>query len=177
MPSADMDMFKGFAQSRLGKGLTLGAILLCALAILYVVRRQVSPSEAGSLSADRLFVCASTGKPFRYTIKIGTRIPVVSPYSGQATGYEAELCYWTREGIAKATPTPVLLNNYLGKTDATFCPDCGRLVVPQNPPPREGGKPPPTQEEYLARQKNVLSEQKSNSNEHDFKSSGVSGRE
>jgi len=77
-------------------------------------------------------------------------MPVLAP-SGKNTGYEAELCYWTKDGKPKETPTPVLLNIYKGIKGPTFCPDCGRLVVGHNPPAMEGAKPPPTKDEYTPR--------------------------
>src|SRR5687768_14071923 len=52
-------------------------------------------------SNDRIFVCAETGKPFYYTIKMGDSIPVMSPHSGKQSGYPAELCYWTPDGGVK----------------------------------------------------------------------------
>ena len=71
-------------------------------------------------------------KAFRYEIKIGDSVPVKAP-SGEKSGYPAELCYWTKDGQPKEDPTPVLLNQYVGKSGPTFCPDCGRLVVNHNP--------------------------------------------
>ena len=78
-------------------------------------------------------------------------IPVESPYTNRPTGYEAELCYWTKDGKMRSEPYPVLLNSHARKPEPTFCPDCGRLVVPLNPAPSEGQSPPPTQPEYAAR--------------------------
>lgn len=86
-------------------------------------------------TATRNFICAETGKSFSYTLKAGETLPVMSPYSKQPTGYLAEKCYWTRDGKAKAEPTLVLLNIYVGKSGPTICPDCGREVVPHNPLP------------------------------------------
>jgi hypothetical protein len=93
-------------------------------------------------------VCAQTGKAFTVELKDGLSIPVRSPYSGQQTGYPAELCYWTKDGKPKDEPTAVLLNSWVGKRGPTFCPDCGRLVVGRNPEPAPDRKPPPTREEY-----------------------------
>jgi len=44
----------------------------------------------------------------------------------------------------------VLLNEATGKPGPTFCPDCGRFVVPHNPSPQMSPKPPPTKQEYEA---------------------------
>ena len=108
-------------------------------------------SDAAAASADRAFIDAESLKSFTIRLKPGMTIPVRSPYSGKDTGYPAELCYWTRDGQIKDTPTPVLLNAYRGRPEPTFCPDCGRLVVGHNPQPMAGAKPPPTAQEYHAR--------------------------
>jgi hypothetical protein len=108
-------------------------------------------SAAGEESRMRWFVCAETKKPFQKEIDIGMAIPVMSPFSGKATGYPAELCFWTKDGKPKDKPTYVLLNKYLGDQSPTFCPDCGRLVVGHNPPPETGRSPPPTKEEWTQR--------------------------
>lgn len=58
--------------------------------------------------------------------------PAVNPKTGQRTLYPVELCYWTKDGKAKLEPTPVILNQWLGKTGQTTCPDCGRSVSKGN---------------------------------------------
>ena len=93
-------------------------------------------------------MCSETGKSFELSVDANTRVPVRSPYSGKNTGYPAEFCYWTKEGKLKKDPTFVLLNSYQGIKDPTFCPDCGRLVVAQNPPGIPGDMAPPTKTEY-----------------------------
>ena len=98
-----------------------------------------------------MFICAETGKPFEYTIKRGDTLPVKSPHSGKNTGWEAEKCFWTADGKFKSEPTYVLLNEHSGKPGATFCPDCGRLVVRFNPPPTAGATPPPKESEMKDR--------------------------
>lgn len=110
----------------------------------------VRPDPAIEAAETNLFMDSQTGQTF--TVKVGPdmTIPMVSPYSGAATGYPCELCYWTKDGQIKTDPTPVILNSYLGKTGPTFCPDCGRLVVPHNPVPQEGSRPPPTEADYWA---------------------------
>ena len=107
-------------------------------------------SSPGSVSAHRVFIDAETNKPFNIELKTGMTIPVSAP-SGKASGYPAEMCYWTKDGQPKDDPTPVLLNSYRGSSEPTFCPDCGRLVVGHNPHPMPGSKPPPTAQEYRAR--------------------------
>src|SRR5262245_35908887 len=121
-----MHVSEWVAKSRTGKCVAVGAIVLCIAVIGYVVRAYFLTSEAESLSANRLFVCSVTGKSFRATIKPGTQIPVISPYTNEPTGYEAELCYWNAAGSIEDQPTPVMLNRYAGKPEPTFCPKCGR---------------------------------------------------
>lgn len=130
-----------------------GGVLLMGLLALAVLvgMRTFGGSEAGNASRRRPFVCAETGKGFYADIDVGTPIPVMSPYSHKNTGYPAELCYWTADGKVKKEPTLVLINEWLGKNEPTFCPDCGRLVVGRNPGPEPGHRPPPTRQEYDAR--------------------------
>jgi hypothetical protein len=135
------------------KWIVLSMLAVTAIAALLAgVRVLTGHSRAGEESRNRWFVCAESRRPFRALIEIGTSVPVKSPYSHKATGYPAELCFWTREGTIKLEPTPVLLNRILDPNDKspTFCPDCGRLVTAHNPPPEEG-HPPPTREEWLTR--------------------------
>lgn len=129
------------------------AVALAGLALFVlwqVWRSNFSTSDAGRASADRIFICSETGKSFRHTLREGERIPVKSPHSKKLTGYEADLCYWTREGGTKAEPTCVYVVRRWGGSGPTFCPDCGRLVRPLNPAPVDGTKPPPTKAEYKA---------------------------
>ena len=99
-------------------------------------------------NSPRWFADAETRQPFQQKIELGMTMPVKSPFTHRATGYPAELCYWTKDGKPKTTPTPVLLNSDLGIDGPTFCPDCGRLVVGHNPAPEPGMKAPPTREDY-----------------------------
>ncbi len=131
---------------------TMGA----AVAIFFAVHSLRSfiweTSDAKAQDLTRLYICASTGQTFQYTLQIGDTTPVKSPYTGTNTGYPAELCYWTKDGSIATDPTPVLLNDYKGIHQPTFCPVCGRLVVFRNPPASAGRRPPPTEEEYRAQQ-------------------------
>ena len=86
---------------------------------------------------NRVYVCSETLKTFAHQLEPGEVEPILSPYSGKNTGYMAELCYWTKSGKRKKTPTYILLNEHLGRTEKTICPDCGREVVGHNPPPPE----------------------------------------
>ncbi|HVS72878.1 MAG TPA: hypothetical protein VHQ47_16600 [Phycisphaerae bacterium] len=121
----------------------------CALGYQWWHGRQANSQVADN--STRWFVDAETHKPFRQKIAIGMAVPVKSPFTSRATGYPAELCYWTKDGKPKRDPTPVLLNSSIGIDEPTFCPDCGRLVVGHNPSPTPGMKPPPTQAEYEQR--------------------------
>jgi hypothetical protein len=142
-----MDKVRQFLRGPSGKVAVL--LLLCAaLWGAYMSGRSffIESSLARS-SRDRIFIDASSGKPFHYTIKRGDLYPVMAP-SGKKTGYPAEMCYWTADGKIKKDPTPVLLNQYVGKPGPTFCPDCGRRVVAMNPAPNPGDPPPPKKSEY-----------------------------
>ncbi len=98
-------------------------------------------------SRQRVFVCSETNRSFEHIVAIGETIPIRSPFTGNLTAYEAdELCYWTAEGTRKTEPTYVLLNTTLGRNERTFCPDCGRLVVRNNPPPDAHITPPPSRD-------------------------------
>lgn len=126
---------------------------------LYAVRQNLGRTDASAASQDRLFVCAETGKAFRHRLSMSDRIPIVSPHNGKRTGYLAELCYWTASGQPRPEPVPVLLNSYRGRAEPTFCPDCGRLVLPHNPAPDSTRRPPPTRTEYNARMQMGLGRQ------------------
>lgn len=131
-----------------GAGITCGVVVaVCAIWFL----QRSDADDLLDASRKPWFICTETGKPFRYAVEAGTKIPVPSPFSGKDTGMPAELCYWTKDGGFKEDPTPVLLNASVGKPGPTFCPDCGRLVIGNNPLPTEGAKPPPTQAEYAQR--------------------------
>ena len=113
--------------------------------------RSLGGGGFAEAAARRTFICSATGKPFTHELAKGDTIPVASPHSGKPTGYPAELCYWTADGRTKDEPTPVLLNTHAGLPGATFCPDCGRLVVGHNPKPAPGDRPPPTKAQMPAR--------------------------
>lgn len=139
-----------------GSKLAAGALVIVAVGVAWhLYQHHLGQSPAATLANKRTFICAVTGKTFTRKLEAGMTIPVRSPYSGRETGYEAEKCFWTREGTAKDEPTYVLLNEhraeYRGKkAPPTFCPDCGRLVRSRNPAPEPGGRPPPTQAQYNA---------------------------
>ena len=115
-----------------------GAVFVVALGVAWYMTRGPSPARAAS---ERIFICSETGKTFEHTIKEGEEEPVISPYTGRATGYEPEACYWTKgedgKYKAKLTPTYVLLKARVDpkKKEKTYCPDCGHEVKAHNPLP------------------------------------------
>ena len=111
---------------------------------------EVSGSDVEKMSRGLVMIDTATGNPFNHTLELGEKIPVLAP-SGGRTGIPAEKCFWTKEGKAKSDPTYVLMYGDAGKPGPTFCPECGRLVVRQNPPPSADGNPPPTAEQFKAR--------------------------
>jgi hypothetical protein len=137
----------------MGVGVVL--VVVCIGVAVFAVR-GVLTSEAEELNSQRMFIDASTGKPYKFELKLGQTFPAKAP-SGGNTGYPAEACYWNKDGSAKKEPTYVLLNLYKGSNEPTFCPDCGRLVVGHNPAPGPDVRPPPTKEEYKTRRGNTPS--------------------
>lgn len=137
-----------FLRTRNGRWVAVAFVAVSLGLAAWLARRGNGPSDAAVNANVRIFVCSATSKPFDYALKGGDSIPVVSPFSGQRTGYPAELCYWTADGKVKTEPTAVLLNSSLGKPEPTFCPNCGRLVVPHNERPQPGATAPPTEQEY-----------------------------
>ena len=146
-----IERLREFFRSSGGQVTAIVLGLLGLVVLVWAVKGNFGESDAAALSSDRVFICSETRKPFNHTLKEGETIPVYSPHSGKNTGYQAELCYWTKDGKPKEKPTPVLLEESLGKPGPTFCPDCGRLVIGHNPAAQPGGRPPPTKEEYAAR--------------------------
>lgn len=139
--------FREFFRSRNGQYVAFAFIALGVAAAAYSIYSNLGPSEAIDMANHRPFIDAKTGKLFYADMKPGVTIPVKAP-SGGMTGYPPEACYWTKDGKIKDTPTYVLLNSTLGKSEPTFCPDCGRLVRSHNPMAMPGRKPPPTKEQY-----------------------------
>lgn len=145
-----MEWLNKIMQTKAGKigiGITLaGAIVV----ITFQLMSMFGSSAVASTANTRIFICSETLKSFQVNLEDldGKPIPIMSPYSKKETGYPAELCYWTADGKVKSQPTPVLLNSAIGKTEPTFCPDCGRLVIGHNPMAQEGGRVPPTKAEW-----------------------------
>jgi hypothetical protein len=140
-----------FVNSTAGKAISIILALAGIAAIYYSIKSNLGASDVATISRDRIFICSETHKTFEHVVSIGESYPVMSPYSGKATGYRAEACYWTKDGQIKEQPTWVLLNQDIGRAGPTFCPDCGRLVIGHNPMPKLGDKPPPNAAEYGTR--------------------------
>src|SRR5271163_1834769 len=104
----------------------VGALLLVAIAVIaaFLSFRNFRSGPVDRMR-ERVFMDAETGKIFTVELKVGMSIPVISPDTGKATGYEPERCFWNADGTTKTTPTYVILNSMLGKPGPTFCPDCG----------------------------------------------------
>jgi hypothetical protein len=98
----------------------------------------------------RVYIDPENGQSFRHKNEIGESVPLKSPFSGKNVAMPAEACYWNKDGTIRAEPYYLLLNSETGKPEPTFCPDCGRLVVPHNPKPQPGWRPPPTKQEWEA---------------------------
>jgi hypothetical protein len=145
-----MASFRNFLDSQGGKILAAVLIVGAGIAGFLAIRSVIGPNEGAQIANDRIFIDASTGRPFNVVLKSGLEIPVTAP-SGGKTGFPAELCFWTKEGTIREQPFAVLLNQTVGKPPPTFCPDCGRLVVGHNPVPQPGAQPPPTEAEYKPR--------------------------
>jgi hypothetical protein len=141
---------RGFLQTTIGRVVSFVIVCLALAVAAYFIIPLASRSGSEAGANERTFADASFNppRPFQVKLQPGMQIPVLSPLSQKQTGYPAELCYWTKVGTSKSEPTAVILNETIGKEGPTFCPDCGRLVVPHNP--TATGAPPPTQAEYLA---------------------------
>jgi hypothetical protein len=148
---AFVEAVREFLNTGKGRWVTYAAVGLAAIALLLAMRRSFGDSEAVSVSSERPFICAKTGKSFTYTMKAGDSVPVMSPFSKERTGFRAERCTWTKDGMIKHDPTYVLLNETIGQPGPTFCPDCDRLVVGRNPPALPGARPPPLRSEFKPR--------------------------
>lgn len=140
---------RNLLKSNVGRLTSIGLAIIATGAFAYTVWSFFGESRSASHSGDRTFVCSETGKTFPHQLTIGEMTPIESPFTGKSTAYPAdETCYWTADGKVKAQPTYVLMNRTLKKRGPTFCPDCGRLVIRDNPMAISGHAPPPTQDEY-----------------------------
>jgi hypothetical protein len=144
-----IEKLRDFLQTGAGKGIAIALAVIGLIIAVVSARGSFGPSEAAQMSRGRVFIDAESGKTFNHELSVGETMPVKAP-SGKKTGVPAEMCYWTKDGQPKREPTYVLLNDRAipKKEGPTFCPDCGRLVVPLNPPASPGMPPPPTKAEY-----------------------------
>lgn len=109
------------------------AISLCG----WIIARQVAGGgDPRGETNQRVVIDAETGEVLKtYRIRENDGAPYANPNTGRRTLFPAEMCFWTRDGKAKLTPTYVLLAEYAGRKGPTVCPDCGRNVVARNPAP------------------------------------------
>ena len=130
--------------SSTGGRIIVSVVALAAVVAAGVAVRTFVGGDTPDSAHYSMFICTETGKVFRHRNQLGDVHPILSPHSGKSTGVIAEPCFWTAAGGTKPEPTWVLLNEAAGKAGATFCPDCGRLVVGHNPAPGPGVPNPPT---------------------------------
>jgi hypothetical protein len=136
-----------------GKAGIILAVLVFAAGGAGVYFTVLQGDTAGEIADDtrNAILVDETGATFKVRLsEKSTEKDLVNPKTGKQ-GYRPEWCWWTKDGKVRAEPFPVVLNSLVGKTEPTFCPDCGRLVVPHNPQVRDGfpmPTVPPTKEEY-----------------------------
>lgn len=117
---------------------TLGVVIFLVLfaTAAYLAYDALTTAPTPEIhTPEVVYMCAETNKTFMHMPVVGEMEPVESPYTKRKTGFRPEACYWTKDGKQKTKPTYVILSERLGKTGATICPDCGRLVLPHNDPP------------------------------------------
>jgi hypothetical protein len=138
-----MQSIRELLSSGTGKVIGIGFVVACLAAAFYSISGFLGATEAAASSSDRVYINAKTGEKQFVTISKGFMTP--------ADSYEAEKCFWTKDGKPKDDPTYVLTNEAQGKPGPTFCPDCDRRVVPLNPPASTINPAPPTKSEWEAR--------------------------
>jgi hypothetical protein len=131
----------GRARKERRRMLMVGAagLMIVAAVVFTVVQVFRHSGDVGDDSRRRVAIDSVTGEVFTsFAIRDGDSQPWKNPKTGKSTVYQAEACFWTREGGAKTEPTYVLLNSLVGKDGPTICPDCWHEVVAHNPmPPME----------------------------------------
>lgn len=140
-----MSGIREFLNSGAGK---VVSALVCVAAIglaAFLIYTNLGSNPAVAAN-QRVFMDVATGQTFGHELTIGEEIPITAP-SGQKTGYPTEACNWTKDGKPGEKIAYVVLNEMVGKTGPTFCPDCDRLVVGNNAPAVEGKRAPPTRAE------------------------------
>ncbi len=113
-------------------GLAVLGILIAAIVLVWHLTGR---TDAGDDTKMATVMDSESGEVMRITLQPGSSPPFVNSKTTRATLYRPELCYWTRDGKVKSTPTYVILNSHLGKPGETLCPDCGRPVKKYNPMP------------------------------------------
>lgn len=112
--------------------------IVAALVLLYIQFTGPSEGDNQHLASRRVMIDADTGEVVEgFVLQAGDRMPFLNPRTGKRSLYQAEFCYWNKDGTAKLKGTPVLLNDLVDKPGPTLCPDCGRKVVRLNPMPPE----------------------------------------
>jgi hypothetical protein len=146
-----MQGLREFLDSRTGKSIAGGVILLCLVFVALSLKSTFGASESAQATRHRTLVDSETGQPFEVDVDSDFKIPAKSPFSGKMTGYQSdETCWWTADGKVSETPTYIVMNATRGVKGPTFCPVCKRLVVENNPQAAAGMKVPPTESQYRA---------------------------
>jgi len=138
-----MESARNFLSTPVGKAVGGFFVVVTIGVCIYTATGFFSANEAAASSSKRIFINAQTGEQIPVTLKIGVATP--------PGAFEAELCYWSKDGKIADKPTYVLTNETQGKPGPTWCPDCDRRVVPLNPPASTATPPPPTKAEFEAR--------------------------
>ncbi len=133
-----VERFRHFFATGYGKIVVIVCVGLLLVWVARSVMFELSPSSP--LSGSAIFIDAKTGKPFDFNPSYEA-IPVLAP-SGERTGYPASMCWWTKDGKKRDEPYPVLMNRYAGKSGATYCPECDRLVEENAVEPLAGDSAP-----------------------------------
>lgn len=119
--------------SRVALKVAVAVGLLLVSAVLLI--RTLGGDDPAAASRRRIAIDSLTNEVLEITVGEGSRPPWRNPKTGGDTLYPAEACYWNKDGTAKLKPTYVFVKEYAGIDEDTYCPDCGRLVVPHNPMP------------------------------------------
>lgn len=115
----------------------VAAALFTVAAAVVAVQVLFGEPSPGAASRFRTVIDSESGEVFEdFRVALDGMFPYVNPQTGRPTLYPAEACFWNRDGTAKLDPTWVFVRTYADKSAGeTVCPDCGRRVVPHNPPP------------------------------------------
>jgi len=115
-------------------GLAIAFILVAG--VMMYLQFANRPADIGDLTRYVPVINAKTGEVIeKYDLKATSEPWPWAAAGGERVLYPAELCFWNKDGSVRTKPTFVLLNTFRGEKGDTICPDCGRKVVPRNPPP------------------------------------------